>query len=44
VIVHQYTALDLDRVVEALDALDPIADFLEIVRGIAAEMERRGPG
>jgi len=43
VIVHEYTALDLDRVVEALDALDPIADFLEIVRGIAAEMERRGP-
>jgi uncharacterized protein YutE (UPF0331/DUF86 family) len=31
VIVHEYVGLDLDRVVEALDRLDPIERFLEIV-------------
>jgi len=36
VIVHEYVGLDLDRVVEALDRLDPIERFLEIV----AELEK----
>jgi len=30
--VHEYVALDLDRVVEALDRLAPVERFLEIVR------------
>jgi uncharacterized protein YutE (UPF0331/DUF86 family) len=32
VLVHEYVALDLDRVIEALDRLEPIETFLEIVR------------
>jgi uncharacterized protein YutE (UPF0331/DUF86 family) len=32
VIVHEYVALDLDRVVEALDELEPVERFSEIVR------------
>jgi uncharacterized protein YutE (UPF0331/DUF86 family) len=32
VVIHEYVALDLDRVVEALDELEPIEQFLEIVR------------
>lgn len=32
VLVHEYVALDLDRVIEALDHLAPIERFLEIVR------------
>lgn len=34
VLVHEYLELDLERVVEALDGLEPIERFLEIVRGI----------
>ena len=34
IVIHEYVALDLDRVVEALDRLDPIERFVEIVRGI----------
>jgi uncharacterized protein YutE (UPF0331/DUF86 family) len=30
--VHEYVALDLDRVVEAMDRLAPVERFLEIVR------------
>ncbi|HEX9895607.1 MAG TPA: HepT-like ribonuclease domain-containing protein [Gemmatimonadales bacterium] len=37
VLVHEYVALDLDRVIEALDRLAPIEQFLGIVRaGLAA--------
>ncbi|HUG55385.1 MAG TPA: HepT-like ribonuclease domain-containing protein [Vicinamibacteria bacterium] len=36
VIVHEYVALDMARVVEALDRLDPVASFLAIVRDIAS--------
>ena len=36
VVVHDYVALDLQRVVEALDDLDPIERFAEIVRQILA--------
>src|SRR2546428_12246942 len=34
VLVHEYVSLDLERVVEALDDLDPIQRFLEIVAQI----------
>jgi uncharacterized protein YutE (UPF0331/DUF86 family) len=34
VVIHEYVALDLDRVVEALDELEPIEQFLEIARGL----------
>lgn len=32
VLVHEYVALDMDRVIEAMDRLEPIEHFLEIVR------------
>ena len=32
VMVHKYVTLDLDRVIEALDALEPVEEFFEIVR------------
>jgi uncharacterized protein YutE (UPF0331/DUF86 family) len=32
VVIHGYVALDLDRVVAALDELEPIERFLEVVR------------
>lgn len=32
VLVHEYVTLDLDRVIEALDDLEPIEQFFEIVR------------
>ena len=32
VLVHEYVALDYDRVIEALDRLAPVERFLEIVR------------
>jgi len=37
VVIHGYVALDLDRVLEALDRLEPVEGFLEIVRRIAAD-------
>jgi uncharacterized protein YutE (UPF0331/DUF86 family) len=37
VLIHDYVALDLERVVEALDRLAPLEEFLEVVRGIVAE-------
>ena len=37
VVIHEYVALDLDRVVEALDDLEPIEQFFEAVRTLAAE-------
>jgi uncharacterized protein YutE (UPF0331/DUF86 family) len=36
ILIHEYVALDLDRVVEALNQLEPIEQFL----GIVAEIER----
>lgn len=36
VVIHEYVALDLDRVVEALNQLDPIDRFIAIVRDIEA--------
>jgi uncharacterized protein YutE (UPF0331/DUF86 family) len=32
VVIHEYVALDLDRVVDALNRLAPIERFAEIVR------------
>ena len=32
VLIHEYVTLDLDRAVEALDRLEPIDSFVEIVR------------
>jgi uncharacterized protein YutE (UPF0331/DUF86 family) len=34
VLVHEYIALDMERVVEALNDLGPIEEFLDIVRQI----------
>lgn len=36
IIIHEYVALDLDRVVEALHRLDAIDRFAAIVRDIEA--------
>jgi uncharacterized protein YutE (UPF0331/DUF86 family) len=41
VLIHEYVALDLDRVVEALDRLEPVERFADVV--IALE-SARGPG
>jgi uncharacterized protein YutE (UPF0331/DUF86 family) len=35
VLIHGYAALDTDRVLEALEGIEPIERFLEIVHGIA---------
>ena len=32
VLVHEYVALDLERAVEALDRLEPVESFVQIVR------------
>ncbi len=37
VLVHEYVALDLQRVVEALDELGTVERFLEIVRTLESE-------
>jgi len=34
VLVHEYVALDLERVVDALSKLEPVRQFLEIVRTV----------
>jgi uncharacterized protein YutE (UPF0331/DUF86 family) len=34
ILIHEYVALDLDRVVEALSELQPIESFAEIVKAI----------
>ena len=34
VLIHEYVGLDLDRAVAALDALEPIEDFVRAVAGI----------
>ena len=39
VVIHEYVALDLDRVVEALEDLEPIEQFVEAVRTLIAEDE-----
>jgi len=41
VIVHEYVALDLERVVRALDELDDVRDFLRIVAGMERDSTDR---
>lgn len=38
VVIHEYVALDLDRVVEALDGLSLAEAFLEVARQLVAEL------
>jgi uncharacterized protein YutE (UPF0331/DUF86 family) len=40
VVIHEYVALDMQRVVEALDDLAPIEEFAEIVRRLEADPGR----
>jgi len=40
VLIHEYVALDYERVIEALDELEPVAEFVRIV----AEGERGAAG
>ncbi|RPH56407.1 DUF86 domain-containing protein [bacterium] len=37
VLIHEYVSLDMARVVEALDRLQPIGEFAEIIRRMEAE-------
>jgi uncharacterized protein YutE (UPF0331/DUF86 family) len=37
VVIHEYVALDMDRVIEALDRLEPIEQFLDILRRMLSE-------
>ena len=37
IVIHEYVALDLDRVIEALRTLEPVIRFVEIVRLIEQE-------
>jgi uncharacterized protein YutE (UPF0331/DUF86 family) len=37
VLVHEYVALDFNKVVDALNQLEPIEEFVEIVRSLAAD-------
>ena len=39
VVIHEYVALDLDRVIDALDDLAPVEQFLELVRKLAADAQ-----
>lgn len=42
VLIHEYVALDMDRVMEALDRLDPIEQFALIVGRIETEPGQDG--
>jgi uncharacterized protein YutE (UPF0331/DUF86 family) len=37
ILIHEYVTLDFDRVVAALEHLQPVEEFTEIVRRIAAQ-------
>jgi len=39
VVIHGYVTLDLDRVVDALDTLQPVEEFAEIVRRLEPETD-----
>ncbi len=39
VVIHEYVALDLDRVVEAVNRLEPIERFAEVVRRMESGAE-----
>lgn len=36
VLVHQYVAVDLDRVVDAMDRLQPIDEFVRVMAAIVS--------
>jgi len=38
VVIHEYVALDLDRVVEAIDNLGPVEEFLRVTRQLVADL------
>jgi uncharacterized protein YutE (UPF0331/DUF86 family) len=40
VLIHEYVTLDMDRVMDALDRLDPIDRFMDIVARIESESDR----
>ena len=40
ILIHEYVALDLARVVEALDRLDPVEQFIATVVQIAEDLDR----
>lgn len=42
VLVHEYVALDMERVVEALDDLEPVEELLAIVREMLESQADRG--
>jgi len=42
VLIHEYVALDMERVVEAMNELEPIEQFLRIVHQIVSESGRSG--
>jgi uncharacterized protein YutE (UPF0331/DUF86 family) len=42
VVIHEYVALDLDRVIEALDDLAPVEAFLRVARELVAEGSNGG--
>ena len=39
---HEYATLDYQRVIDALDQLQPVEDFVEAVRWIERDPELRG--
>jgi uncharacterized protein YutE (UPF0331/DUF86 family) len=41
VVVHEYVALDMRRVVDALNRLEPLRAFLDVVAAIEAEHDAR---
>jgi uncharacterized protein YutE (UPF0331/DUF86 family) len=36
-LIHEYVALDMERVLEAMDELEPVEEFLETVRRMLDE-------
>ena len=40
VLIHEYVALDMRRVVEAMDSLEPIERFAEVVRRMIGEADK----
>jgi uncharacterized protein YutE (UPF0331/DUF86 family) len=42
VVIHEYVALDMQRVMEALNRLDSVQHFMEIVRRLEAESNAEG--
>ena len=39
ILIHEYVALDLDRVIDALNDLEPLEQFAETVRRLLADAE-----